>query len=95
MEKVVYKAPNAPGQHMPDVFIMTQPGMAAKYRAQCSQKGSTGNHQKQGSDSDMNQPPIALVDVVQCKSSLSIFIFCFVYLCVCLCLCYARLSFVC
>ncbi|KAG0294895.1 hypothetical protein BGZ96_000219 [Linnemannia gamsii] len=63
MEKIVYKAPNAPGQHMPDVFIMTQPGMAAKYRAQCSQKGSTGNHHQK--ESDMTQPPIALVDVVQ------------------------------
>ncbi|KAF9293710.1 hypothetical protein BGZ88_004997 [Linnemannia elongata] len=31
MEKIIYKAPNHPGQHMPDVFIMAQPGMAAKY----------------------------------------------------------------
>ncbi|KAG0306628.1 hypothetical protein BGZ97_000672 [Linnemannia gamsii] len=65
MEKIVYKAPNAPGQHMPDVFIMTQPGMAEKYRAQRSHQGSTGNHQKHVRESDMSQPPIALVDVVQ------------------------------
>ncbi|KAF9315077.1 hypothetical protein BGZ91_005867 [Linnemannia elongata] len=28
MEKIIYKAPNHPGQHMPDVFIMTQPPVA-------------------------------------------------------------------
>ncbi|KAF9093178.1 hypothetical protein BGX29_003131 [Mortierella sp. GBA35] len=65
MEKIVYKAPNAPNQHMPDVFIMAEPGMAAKYRAQRSHQGPTGNHQKHLKESDMNQPPIALVDVVQ------------------------------
>ncbi|OAQ31637.1 hypothetical protein K457DRAFT_153994 [Linnemannia elongata AG-77] len=65
MEKIIYKAPNHPGQHMPDVFIMAQPGMAAKYRAQRSHQGSTGNHQKQARESDMTQPPVALVDVVQ------------------------------
>ncbi|KAF8939199.1 hypothetical protein BGZ47_008267 [Haplosporangium gracile] len=65
MEKIIYKAPNHPGQHMPDVFIMTQPGMAAKYRAQRSHEGPSGNPQKQVQDSDMKEPPIALVDVVQ------------------------------
>ncbi|KAK3836471.1 MAG: hypothetical protein JOS17DRAFT_480551 [Linnemannia elongata] len=65
MEKIIYKAPNHPGQHMPDVFIMAQPGMAAKYRAQRSHQGPTGNHQKHLQESDMNQPPVALVDVVQ------------------------------
>jgi len=66
MDKVVYKAPNVPGTHMPDVFIMTEPGMAAKYRAQRSHQGSGGNHIK---ENDMHEPAIALVDVVQCKSS--------------------------
>ncbi|KAG0376179.1 hypothetical protein BGX24_008172 [Mortierella sp. AD032] len=65
MEKIVYKAPNAPGQHMPDVFIMAQPGMTAKYRAQRSHQGPTGNHQKHVQETDMAQPPVALVDVVQ------------------------------
>ncbi|KAF9112328.1 hypothetical protein BGX27_003537 [Mortierella sp. AM989] len=32
MEKVVYKAPNAPGQHMPDLFVLAEPGMTTKYR---------------------------------------------------------------
>lgn len=67
MEKVVYKAPNIPGTHMPDVFIMTAPGMAAKYRAQRSHQGPSGNHQKHIKESDMHEPPLALVDVVQCK----------------------------
>ncbi|GJJ76290.1 hypothetical protein EMPS_08649 [Entomortierella parvispora] len=65
MEKVVYKAPNVPGSHMPDVFIMTEPGMAAKYRAQRSHQGPGGNHQRHVKESDMHQPAIALVDVVQ------------------------------
>lgn len=76
MEKIIYKAPNHPGQHMPDVFIMAQPGMAAKYRAQRSHQGSTGNHQKQARESDMTQPPVALVDVVQCKFLSSVSILC-------------------
>ncbi|KAG0260613.1 hypothetical protein BG011_001742 [Mortierella polycephala] len=62
MEKIVYKAPNAPGQRMPDVFIMTEPGMANKYRAQKGHQGQMGSH---GKGSDANEPQLALVDVVQ------------------------------
>ena len=65
MEKVIYKAPNAPGQRMPDVFIMTEPGMASKYRAQKCHQGPLGSH---GKESDSNEPQLALVDVVQSKS---------------------------
>ncbi|KAG0053237.1 hypothetical protein BGZ83_001475 [Gryganskiella cystojenkinii] len=65
MEKVVYKAPNTPATHMPDVFVLTEPGMTAKYRAQRSHQGPTGNHQKHIKEGDMHEPPIALVDVVQ------------------------------
>ncbi|KAF9919462.1 hypothetical protein BGZ65_012121 [Modicella reniformis] len=51
MEKIVYKAYNSPSQHRPDVFILAEPGMALKYRAQ---KKST-----------KDESPLALVDVVQ------------------------------
>ncbi|KAF9358662.1 hypothetical protein BGX34_008817 [Mortierella sp. NVP85] len=53
MEKIVYKAHNSPNQHMPDVFILAEPGMAQKYRAQKTAKN------------DDSQQTIALVDVVQ------------------------------
>ncbi|KAG0350243.1 hypothetical protein BC939DRAFT_446435 [Gamsiella multidivaricata] len=59
MERIVYKAPNNPGQKMPDVFIVTEPGMAVKYRAQ---KAPIGYSKK---SNDENQSSLALVDVVQ------------------------------
>ncbi|KAI1305552.1 hypothetical protein EDD11_004937 [Mortierella claussenii] len=58
MEKIVYKAKNSPNQHMPDVFIMAEPGMALKYRAH-------KNHKNTHKDSDEVSPSnVALVDVV-------------------------------
>ncbi|KAF9923035.1 hypothetical protein FBU30_006851 [Linnemannia zychae] len=62
MEKIVYKANNTPGHHLPDVFIMTVPGMAEKYRAQHLHKniGSQGNK-----SSNKHEPEVALVDVVE------------------------------
>ncbi|KAF9361604.1 hypothetical protein BGX26_001104 [Mortierella sp. AD094] len=33
MEKIVYKSHNIPGHHKPDVFVLAEPGMAAKYRS--------------------------------------------------------------
>ncbi|KAF9184798.1 hypothetical protein BGZ51_002694 [Haplosporangium sp. Z 767] len=65
MEKIVYKAPNAPGQRMPDVFILAEPGMANKYRAQKGQHGSMSSHLNQAKESESNEPPLALIDVVQ------------------------------
>ncbi|KAG0346230.1 hypothetical protein BG004_002129 [Podila humilis] len=65
MEKIVYKAHNHPGQRMPDVFILTEPGMALKYRAQRSHQGPTGNHPHHLKESDLTDRPLALVDVVQ------------------------------
>ncbi|KAF9017261.1 hypothetical protein CPC16_003643 [Podila verticillata] len=65
MEKICYKAPNQPGQHMPDVFVMAEPGMAAKYRAQRSHQGPTGNHPHHLKETDLGDRPLALVDVVQ------------------------------
>ncbi|KAF9328737.1 hypothetical protein BG006_008130 [Podila minutissima] len=66
MEKICYKAPNNQrGQHMPDVFVMAEPGMAAKYRAQRCHQGPTGNHPHHLKESDLGDRPLALVDVVQ------------------------------
>ncbi|KAG9327223.1 hypothetical protein KVV02_002676 [Mortierella alpina] len=65
MEKIVYKTQNHPGQHMPDVFVLAEPGMALKYRAQKSHQGPTGNHVKHAKEADKNEPSLALVDVVQ------------------------------
>ncbi|KAG0342871.1 hypothetical protein BG000_000036 [Podila horticola] len=65
MEKICYKAPNQPGQRMPDVFVMAEPGMAAKYRAQRCHQGPTGNHPHHLTESDLGDRPLALVDVVQ------------------------------
>ncbi|KAF9423760.1 hypothetical protein BGZ94_008185 [Podila epigama] len=65
MEKIVYKAHNHPGQHMPDLFVLAEPGMAAKYRAQRSHQGPTGNHPHHLKESDIQDRPLALVDVVQ------------------------------
>ncbi|KAF8920956.1 hypothetical protein EDD21DRAFT_387165 [Dissophora ornata] len=59
MEKIVYKAPNNPSQRMPDVFIMTEPGMALKYRAQKSHYSGQKKPSEEASGS------VSLVDVVQ------------------------------
>ncbi|KAF9910158.1 hypothetical protein BX616_010932 [Lobosporangium transversale] len=53
-ERIVYKAQNSPNQHQPDVFILTEPGMAAKYRAQ-----------KKNANPQDNSPKINLIDVAQ------------------------------
>ncbi|KAI8347368.1 hypothetical protein B0O80DRAFT_502702 [Mortierella sp. GBAus27b] len=52
MEKIVYKAHNSPNQHTPDVYILAEPGMTHRYRAQRDKK-------------DESLSSIPLVDVVQ------------------------------
>lgn len=59
MEKIVYKTHNNPGQHMPEVFVIAEPGMAAKYRS--SKEGAKTMSGKAHHDS------VPLINVVQCK----------------------------
>ncbi|KAF8974930.1 hypothetical protein BGZ46_009579 [Entomortierella lignicola] len=60
MEKIVYKSPNNLGRHMPDVFVLAEPGMAAKYRF-----AKSPSNPVYGKGPDENQKSLALVDVVQ------------------------------
>ncbi|KAG0203447.1 hypothetical protein BGX28_004274 [Mortierella sp. GBA30] len=62
MEKIVYKVRDHPGHHMPDLFVLTEPGMAQKYRAQKLPQGPIGNLARRTKE---NEAPVGLVDVVQ------------------------------
>ncbi|KAF9976976.1 hypothetical protein BGZ73_007381 [Actinomortierella ambigua] len=62
MERIIYKTKDI-DPNLPDLFVLAEPGMTSKYRAQHRHQGAHRKHPSQ--DSDLNEPALALVDVVQ------------------------------
>ncbi|KAF9160948.1 hypothetical protein DFQ27_003444 [Actinomortierella ambigua] len=62
MEKIIYKTKDI-DVNLPDLFVLAEPGMTAKYREQRRHQGAHRKHPSK--DSDLNEPALALVDVVQ------------------------------